>query len=56
MSLVNVLPKVLNHYFGTHLPMLPDRMYRWQLDRAGEIQGKKGHLQQVDPRLLDQAQ
>jgi hypothetical protein len=53
---VNVLPKVFNHYFGTHLPMLPDKMYMWQLDRAGESRWKNGRLQEVDPRLLDQAQ
>jgi hypothetical protein len=52
---VNVLPKVFNHYFGIHLPMLPDRMYMWQFDRAGESRGN-GRLHGVDPHLLDQAQ
>jgi hypothetical protein len=55
ISLVNVLPKVFNHYFGIHLPMLPDRMYMWQFDRAGESRGN-GRLHGVDPHLLDQAQ
>jgi hypothetical protein len=36
--------------------MLPDKMYMWQLDRAGESQGKNGRLQEVDPRLLDRPQ
>ena len=44
LTLVNVLPKVFNHYFGANLPMQPDDLYNW-------VQGSDS-LQLIDPRLL----
>jgi hypothetical protein len=35
MTMVNILPKVFNYYFGTTLPMQPDDMYFWNEESYG---------------------